>query len=77
MIQGMQFHCVEVYLDAAAVTGIEATAPNLLKAVEEFDTCIANNRGFITNCAERYRQDERISAGFVESTLDHRSKPWS
>jgi len=59
------------------VTSWEATAWNLLKTLEEFDTDIENNRGFIPNYGERYRQDERISTGFVESTLHLRSKPSS
>jgi hypothetical protein len=31
---------------------------------------IENNRGFIPNYGERYRQGERISTGFVESTVN-------
>ena len=49
-----------------------ARAPRrkLLKAVEEFHTYITNNAGFIPNYGERYRHGERISTGFVESTVN-------
>ena len=46
------------------------TARKLLKAVEEFHTYIENNQGFIPNDGERYRHSERISTGFVESTVN-------
>lgn len=42
----------------------------LLKKAEEFETYISNNRSFIANYGERYRNDERISTGFVESTVN-------
>jgi hypothetical protein len=38
--------------------------------VEEFHTYIRNNAGFIPNYGERYRHGERISTGFVESTVN-------
>ena len=38
--------------------------------MEEFHTYIENNAGFIPNYGERYRQGERISTGFVESTVN-------
>jgi len=31
---------------------------------------IENNKGFIPNYGERYRAGERISTGFVESTVN-------
>ena len=37
--------------------------------MEEFHTYIENNGGFIPNYGERYRHGERISTGFVESTV--------
>jgi hypothetical protein len=61
---------VEMDLDAAVATGRENTARKLLKAVEEFHTYIENNKGFIPNYGERYRNGERISTGFVESTVN-------
>jgi hypothetical protein len=38
--------------------------------VEEFQTYIHNNAGFIPNDGERYHHGERISTGFVESTVN-------
>ena len=61
---------VEMDLDAAVATSGHATARKLLKAVEEFHTYIENNGGFIPNYGERYRAGERISTGFVESTVN-------
>ena len=61
---------VEMDLDAAVATSRENTARKLLKAVEEFHTYIENNKGFIPNYGERYRNGERISTGFVESTVN-------
>ena len=40
------------------------------QAVEEFSTCIHRNRDFIPNYDERYRHNEAISTGFVESTVN-------
>jgi hypothetical protein len=61
---------VEMDLDAAVATSGHGTARKLLKAVEEFHTYIENNKGFIPNYGERYRAGERISTGFVESTVN-------
>jgi hypothetical protein len=61
---------VEMDLDAAVATSHDHTARKLLKAVEEFHTYIENNKGFIPNYGERYRNGERISTGFVESTVN-------
>jgi hypothetical protein len=61
---------VEMDLDAAVATSGHAIARKLLKAVEEFHTYIENNGGFIPNYGERYRHGERISTGFVESTVN-------
>jgi hypothetical protein len=57
-------------LDVAVATTGDATARKLLKAVEEFHTYIERNRAFIPNYGERYRNGERISTGFVESTVN-------
>jgi hypothetical protein len=61
---------IEMDLDAAVATSGHATARKLLKAVEEFHTYIEHNGGFIPNYGERYRHGERISTGFVESTVN-------
>jgi hypothetical protein len=57
-------------LDMTVAHTGDATARKLLKAVEEFHTYIENNQGFIPNYGERYRYGERISTGFVESTVN-------
>jgi hypothetical protein len=62
--------CIEMDLDAAVANDGHATARKLLKAVEEFHTYIENNKGFIPNYGERHRHGERISTGFVESTVN-------
>ena len=54
---------------AVAITG-DATARKLLKAMEACHTYIERNRAFIPNYGERYRCGERISTGFVESTVN-------
>ena len=61
---------VEGDLEVAVATSEDATARKLLKAVEEFHTYIENNANFIPNYGERYRSGERISTGFVESTVN-------
>jgi hypothetical protein len=60
---------VEMDLDAAMATSGDGPARKLLKAGAEFHTYIENNKGFIPNDGERYRQGERISTGFVESPV--------
>jgi hypothetical protein len=57
-------------LDAAVATTGDGTTRKLLKAVEEFYTYLERNRAFIPNYGERYRYGERISTGFVESTVN-------
>jgi hypothetical protein len=61
---------IEMELDATVAPSVHGTARKLLKAVEEFHTYIENNQGFIPNYGERYRAGERISTGFVESTVN-------
>ena len=61
---------VEGDLEVAMATSSDGTARKLLKAVEEFHTYIENNKRFIPNYGERYRRGERISTGFVESTVN-------
>jgi hypothetical protein len=41
-----------------------------LKGVEELHTYVRQNRQFIPNYGERYRNGELISSGFVESTVN-------
>ena len=61
---------LEMDLDLAALESRDERAGKLLKAVAEFHTYIENNRRFIPNYGERFRQGERIATGFVESTVN-------
>lgn len=45
-------------------------AAKLTRGVTEFDTYVRNNRKFIPNFGERYRQGDTISTAFVESTIN-------
>ena len=47
-----------------------AEAARMLKYVRELETYIRNNAGSIINYGERFRNGERISTGFVESTIN-------
>lgn len=47
-----------------------ASIKALRKAASEFETYIANNKAMIPNYAERRRYGERVSTGFVESTVN-------
>lgn len=47
-----------------------ATGRKLGKALTEFQTYLENNRSFIPNYGERWRNGERISTAFAESTVD-------
>ena len=47
-----------------------ASIKALRKAASEFQTYIANNAWMIPNYAERRRYGERVSTGFVESTVN-------
>lgn len=58
-------------LEDAEYTSGDTTTRKLYKAVCEFTTYIENNRAFIPNYGERYRNGERISTGFVESTVNY------
>jgi hypothetical protein len=57
-------------LEIAAGDQEESKSSKLYKAVQEFYTFIDRNRAFIPNYGERYRNGERISTGFVESTVN-------
>jgi len=47
-----------------------ASIKALRKTAAEFETYIANNKNMIPNYAERRRYGERVSTGFVESTVN-------
>ena len=46
------------------------SALKLQRSVTEFETYIRNNKKFIPNFGERYRQGDTISTAFVESTIN-------
>jgi hypothetical protein len=57
-------------LEMASCEREDGKSSKLCKAVQEFHTFIDRNRAFIPNYGERYRNGERISTGFVESTVN-------
>jgi hypothetical protein len=63
-------------IDGAIQEDREARRPasiilkKLARAFEEFATYVDNNAGGIVNYGERHRCGERISTGFVESTIN-------
>lgn len=61
---------MESDLEIATLMGEQPTAKKLLKTVQEFMTYIRGNQNFIPNYGERYRNGERISTAFVESTVN-------
>jgi hypothetical protein len=57
--------------DGNPVTRADAfQATRMLKYAQELESYIRNNVGYIVNYGERYRQGDRISTGFVESTIN-------
>jgi hypothetical protein len=56
--------------DRAAGRPPQLVLKKLSRALEEFGTYIDNNAGAIVNYGERRRCGERISTGFVESTIN-------
>ena len=57
-------------MDLESVEARNAAVKKLLAGVEDFRTYVENNRGFIPNFGERYRNGETISTAFVESTVN-------
>jgi hypothetical protein len=66
-----ELRLVENDLESAAWESNDPTAQKLCKAVQEFSTYIERNGRFIPNYGERYRNGERVSTGFVESTVTY------
>ena len=60
----------DMLLDMDLIRAHSAAAEKVAAGMTEFETYIRNNREFITNFGERYRQGERISTAFVESTIN-------
>jgi hypothetical protein len=56
--------------DREAQRPVHLVLKKLARALEEFGTYIDNNASGIVNYGERHRCGERISTGFVESTIN-------
>jgi hypothetical protein len=56
--------------DLDLIRAHSAAAEKLTYGMTEFEIYIRNNREFIPNFGERYRQGETISTAFVESTIN-------
>ena len=63
VIEDMVVNLEDVETDYASIKALR-------KAASEFETYIANNKAMIPNYAERRRYGERVSTGFVESTVN-------
>jgi hypothetical protein len=59
-----------LFLDLDLISRCSAPAEKLAAGISELRTYIRNNRRSIPNYGERYRQGERISTAFVESTIN-------
>jgi hypothetical protein len=57
-------------LESASFESKDQTTRKVLKGVEELHTYVRQNRQFIPNYGERYRNGELISSDFVESTVN-------
>lgn len=60
----------DLLMDLEEIRSFSVPAGKLQKGLTEFETYISNNRGFISNFGELYRQGETISTAFVESTIN-------
>jgi hypothetical protein len=60
----------DILLDLELIRAYLASAEKLAAGLTEFAIYIRNNREFIPNFGERYRQGETISTAFVESTIN-------
>jgi hypothetical protein len=62
---------VEARLDLLQSAGADAgSVRRMQRYLREFEIYIDNNRGFLANYGERYRNGEPISTAFVESTVN-------
>jgi hypothetical protein len=66
----MQFGYEDLAGDGEDVEEPSDVIRKLLKGVSELHTYIGNNRGYLPNFGERYRNGESISTAFVESTVN-------
>ena len=64
---------LEITDELAYALDVEGGSPEqrkLLKAVRAFEAYVSNNRAFIPNYGERYREGKIISTAFVESAVN-------
>jgi hypothetical protein len=64
---------LEITGELAYALDVENGSPEhrkLLKAVRAFETYVTNNRAFVPNYGERYRQGKVIATAFVESAVN-------
>ena len=59
---------IQCFLDNEELTG--ENSGKLRKALDEFDTYVAVNEALIPNYGERWRNEESIATGFVESAVN-------
>ena len=59
---------LHAFLDQEGIAG--ENGPKLTKALDEFDTYIVLNQPLIPNYGERWRNEEAIATGFVESAVN-------
>src|SRR6202795_4901747 len=62
-----ELQSLEIALDEAAFESKNEHSQKLLKGVGELHTYVKRNQEFVPNYGERYRNEERIASGFVES----------
>jgi hypothetical protein len=70
---GKVARALEIVDELAYALDVEDASPEhrkLLKAVRAFETYLNNNRAFIPNYGERYRQGKIIATSFVESAVN-------
>jgi hypothetical protein len=65
----------DLIMDLILIQAYSGPAKKLGESISEFQTYIDNNREFIPNFAERYRQGETITTSFVESTINQVVSP--
>ena len=60
----------DLIMELSLIQARSAAAKKVADGLNEFQTYIENNREFIPNFGERYRQGETISTAFLESTIN-------
>ena len=60
----------DLIMELSLIQARSAAGKKVADGLSELETYIDNNREFIPNFGERYRQGETISTAFVESTIN-------